>query len=85
MADARPLCVSGSIDGALHGERWGVDGCVAWQVSLFGIGRLGICTALCLEKAGYNVLGVDINDRYVRPPAPPAPQRPPPSCAAPCC
>ena len=36
------------------------------QVTLFGIGRLGICTALCLEKAGYDVLGVDINDRYVK-------------------
>jgi UDP-N-acetyl-D-mannosaminuronate dehydrogenase len=34
-------------------------------VTLFGIGRLGICTALCLEKAGYNVLGVDVNQRYV--------------------
>lgn len=35
------------------------------QVTLFGVGRLGICTALCLEKAGYNVLGVDVNQRYV--------------------
>jgi UDP-N-acetyl-D-mannosaminuronate dehydrogenase len=40
--------------------------CVACvQVALFGVGRLGICTALCLEKAGYNVLGVDVNHRYV--------------------
>jgi len=36
------------------------------QVTLFGVGRLGICTALCLEKAGYDVLGVDVNQRYVR-------------------
>lgn len=35
------------------------------QVTLFGVGRLGICTGLCLEKAGYNVLGVDVNQRYV--------------------
>ena len=37
------------------------------QVTLFGVGRLGICTALCLEKAGYNVLGVDVNQKYVSP------------------
>ncbi|EKX42049.1 hypothetical protein GUITHDRAFT_41068, partial [Guillardia theta CCMP2712] len=30
-----------------------------------GVGRLGICTALCLEKAGYHVLGVDVNSAYI--------------------
>lgn len=35
------------------------------NISIFGIGRLGICFALVLEKAGYNVLGVDISQNYV--------------------
>jgi len=35
------------------------------KVALFGVGRLGICTALCLEKAGFDVLGVDVNQSYV--------------------
>lgn len=30
-----------------------------------GIGRLGLCTALCLEKKGFEVLGVDIFSGYV--------------------
>ena len=35
------------------------------NISIIGIGRLGICVGLCLEKAGYNVLGVDISSDYV--------------------
>eukprot|EP00286_Rhodomonas_abbreviata_P002540 CAMPEP_0181347948 /NCGR_PEP_ID=MMETSP1101-20121128/34147_1 /TAXON_ID=46948 /ORGANISM="Rhodomonas abbreviata, Strain Caron Lab Isolate" /LENGTH=355 /DNA_ID=CAMNT_0023460189 /DNA_START=118 /DNA_END=1182 /DNA_ORIENTATION=+ len=35
------------------------------KVTLFGVGRLGICTGLCLEKAGYEVLGIDVNANYV--------------------
>lgn len=35
------------------------------NVSIIGIGRLGLCVALCLEKSGYNVLGVDINENYI--------------------
>lgn len=35
------------------------------NISIIGIGRLGLCTALILEKAGYNVLGVDIFPDYV--------------------
>jgi len=35
------------------------------NISVIGIGRLGICTALCFEKAGYNVLGVDIFPSYI--------------------
>lgn len=34
-------------------------------ITVIGIGRLGLCTALCFEKAGYNVLGVDVNPAYV--------------------
>ena len=35
------------------------------NISIIGIGRLGICVGLCLEFVGYNVLGVDINNSYV--------------------
>lgn len=35
------------------------------KVSLIGIGKLGLCLALTFEKFGYNVLGCDIDDRYV--------------------
>lgn len=35
------------------------------NISIIGIGRLGICTGLILEKAGYNVMGVDIFQSYV--------------------
>ena len=35
------------------------------NISVIGIGRLGICVSLCLEKAGYNVLGVDTITSYV--------------------
>ena len=35
------------------------------NVSIIGIGRLGLCFALTLERAGYNVLGMDINQEYV--------------------
>lgn len=36
------------------------------KIILIGIGRLGICTAMVFEKAGYEVLGVDINEEYVQ-------------------
>jgi len=35
------------------------------NLSIVGIGRLGLCLALVLEKKGYNVLGCDINKDYV--------------------
>ena len=35
------------------------------NVSVLGIGRLGLCTALCLEKSGHNVIGMDVNRAYV--------------------
>jgi UDPglucose 6-dehydrogenase len=31
------------------------------SIAVLGVGRLGICTALVLEKAGYNVICYDIN------------------------
>ena len=35
------------------------------NITVIGIGRLGLCTALFFEKAGFNVMGVDINPTYV--------------------
>jgi len=35
------------------------------NLSVIGIGRLGLCFCLTLEKAGYNVVGCDINEDYV--------------------
>lgn len=35
------------------------------KISIIGVGRLGICTALVLEEAGYDVVGVDIFPSYV--------------------
>ena len=36
------------------------------NISVIGIGRLGLCFCLTLEKAGYNVVGYDIIEDYVR-------------------
>ena len=35
------------------------------NLSVIGIGKLGLCFALTLERAGYNVVGVDIDQNYV--------------------
>ena len=35
------------------------------NISVIGIGKLGLCFSLTLEKHGYNVVGVDINEEYV--------------------
>ena len=35
------------------------------NISVIGIGRLGLCFCLTLEKAGYNVVGYDIIEDYV--------------------
>ena len=35
------------------------------NLSVIGIGRLGLCFALTLEKSGFNVVGVDIVKEYV--------------------
>ena len=35
------------------------------KLSVIGIGKLGLCFSLTLEKNGYDVVGVDINDDYV--------------------
>jgi len=36
------------------------------KITFVGIGRLGLCSSLVFEKAGYNVLGVDIFPGYVK-------------------
>ncbi len=35
------------------------------KTGIIGIGKLGICFALNLEKAGYSVVGVDIDENYI--------------------
>lgn len=35
------------------------------NLSVIGIGRLGLCFSLSLEKSGYNVIGCDILESYV--------------------
>jgi UDPglucose 6-dehydrogenase len=35
------------------------------KASVIGIGKLGLCFSLTLEKAGYSVVGVDVNQNYV--------------------
>jgi UDPglucose 6-dehydrogenase len=35
------------------------------NISVVGLGKLGLCFALTLEKAGYNVMGADIYQKYV--------------------
>tara|TARA_R110000824_G_scaffold332637_1_gene519220 strand:+ start:6826 stop:7926 length:1101 start_codon:yes stop_codon:yes gene_type:complete len=36
------------------------------KCSVIGIGRLGLCFSLTLEKAGYHVVGYDINEPYIK-------------------
>jgi nucleotide sugar dehydrogenase len=36
------------------------------NITIIGIGKLGLGFALLLEKNGFNVCGVDINDKYVK-------------------
>src|SRR5258708_661527 len=35
------------------------------NVTIIGIGRLGLCAGLCFEDAQHHVLGVDLNPEYV--------------------
>ena len=36
------------------------------SISIIGVGKLGLCLGLNLEKKGYNVTGVDISEDYVQ-------------------
>lgn len=35
------------------------------RISVIGVGRLGLCAALCFERAGFEVVGCDVNASYV--------------------
>lgn len=34
-------------------------------ITIIGVGKLGLCMALCLEQVGYHVLGIDLNEAYI--------------------
>jgi UDP-N-acetyl-D-mannosaminuronate dehydrogenase len=36
------------------------------NIIICGIGKLGLGLALLIENAGYNVLGIDINEEYIK-------------------
>ncbi len=36
------------------------------KIGVIGIGKLGLCFALNLEQAGYDVTGVDVDERYIQ-------------------
>jgi len=36
------------------------------DISILGVGKLGLCLALNLEKKGFNIIGVDINEDYIQ-------------------
>ena len=36
------------------------------DISVIGIGKLGLCFALTLEKQGYRVVGVDVSEAYIQ-------------------
>lgn len=35
------------------------------NISIIGVGKLGICVALCLEQKGFHILGVDVSPTYI--------------------
>lgn len=35
------------------------------KIAVIGIGRLGLCFALNLERIGYYVIGIDVNEEYI--------------------
>ena len=39
---------------------------LSYNISVIGIGHLGLSYALCLENAGHTVLGVDVRPEYVK-------------------
>lgn len=36
------------------------------KIGILGVGKLGLCFALNLERAGYEILGIDISENYVQ-------------------
>ncbi|MES2122072.1 MAG: nucleotide sugar dehydrogenase [Chlamydiota bacterium] len=39
--------------------------CISQNVTVVGIGRLGLSYALCLEQVGHHVIGVDVDPNYI--------------------
>ncbi len=35
------------------------------KISIIGVGKLGLCLALNLERIGYDIIGVDISQDYI--------------------
>jgi nucleotide sugar dehydrogenase len=35
------------------------------NISILGVGKLGLCLALNLERKGFNIIGVDISEEYI--------------------
>ncbi len=35
------------------------------KVTVIGVGKLGLCFALTLEKSGYDIIGVDVHEGYI--------------------
>ena len=35
------------------------------NISILGVGKLGLCLALNLERKGFNLIGVDVSQHYV--------------------
>lgn len=35
-------------------------------ITFIGIGKLGLCSALCFEKGGHQIIGYDINSKYIK-------------------
>jgi len=42
-----------------------MKGTIMKNIAVIGIGRIGLCFALTLEKGGYSVLGCDVIEDYV--------------------
>lgn len=36
------------------------------NITILGVGKLGLCLALNLERKGFNIIGVDISENYVK-------------------
>ena len=36
------------------------------NISILGVGKLGLCLTLNLERKGFNIIGVDVSENYVQ-------------------
>ena len=36
------------------------------NISIIGVGKLGLCLALNLERKGFNIIGVDVSENYIQ-------------------